>query len=250
MAILQQEMPSQDPRERARNMDEVALGYSEDQAVVEASRCLGCANAPCVKGCPVGIDVPAFLRATAGGSFDEAFEVIRESSMLPAICGRVCPQENQCMSTCTVGKAAKDPLKAVAIGRVERFLADRAREMAPKAHRASRAVSGAASVSANAKKVAVVGSGPSGLTAAADLARMGFAVTIFEAFHKAGGVTVYGIPEFRLPKAIVEEELSNLEALGVRIVCDFLVGRTRTIAELMEKDGFEAVYVATGAGCP
>jgi glutamate synthase (NADPH/NADH) small chain len=250
MAILQQEMPTQDPQERARNMDEVALGYSEDQAVVEASRCLGCANAPCVKGCPVGIDVPAFLRATAGGSFDEAFSIIRESSMLPAICGRVCPQEKQCMSACTVGKAAKDPLKAVAIGRVERFLADRAREMAPKAPAASRADVRAASVPANAKKVAVVGSGPSGLTAAADLARMGFAVTVFEAFHKAGGVTVYGIPEFRLPKAIVEEELRNLEALGVKIVCDFLVGRTRTIAELMEKDGFEAVYVATGAGLP
>ena len=247
MAIPQQEMPSQDPRERARNMDEVALGYSEDQAVVEASRCLGCASAPCVKGCPVGIDVPGFLRATAGGSFDEAFSVIRESSMLPAICGRVCPQEKQCMSACTVGKAAKDPLKAVAIGRVERFLADRAREKAPAA---SRADAGAASAPANAKKVAIVGSGPSGLTAAADLARMGFAVTVFEAFHKAGGVTVYGIPEFRLPKAIVEEELLNLESLGVKIVCDFLVGRTRTIAELMEKEGFEAVYVATGAGLP
>jgi glutamate synthase (NADPH/NADH) small chain len=260
MAILQQEMPSQDPHERARNMDEVALGYSEDQAVIEASRCLGCANAPCVKGCPVGIDVPTFLRATASGDFDGAFSVIRESSMLPAICGRVCPQEKQCMSSCTVGKAAKDPLKAVAIGRVERFLADRAREKTaskgkaagarPAAAAMARAGSGPASVPANAKKVAIVGSGPSGLTAAADLARMGFAVTVFEAFHKAGGVTVYGIPEFRLPKAIVEEELRNLEALGVKIVCDFLVGRTRTIAELMEKDGFEAVYVATGAGLP
>jgi len=260
MAIPQQEMPSQDPHERARNMDEVALGYSEDQAVVEASRCLGCANAPCVKGCPVGIDVPAFLKATAAGDFDVAFSVIRESSMLPAICGRVCPQEKQCMSSCTVGKAARDPLKAVAIGRVERFLADRARAMASAADPAAAkgaqsparaaARSGAVSTPANAKKVAIVGSGPSGLTAAADLARMGFAVTVFEAFHKAGGVTVYGIPEFRLPKAIVEEELRNLEALGVRIVCDFLVGRTRTIEELMEKDGFEAVYVATGAGLP
>jgi len=257
MAIPQQEMPSQDPRERARNMDEVALGYSEDQAIVEASRCLSCANAPCIKGCPVGIDVPGFLKATACGSFDEAFSVIRESSMLPAICGRVCPQEKQCMSSCTVGKAAKDPLKAVAIGRVERFLADRARAMsaATGARRPADAAAtardiGAASVSANAKKVAIVCSGPSGLTAAADLARMGFDVTVFEAFHKAGGVTVYGIPEFRLPKAIVEEELRNLEDLGVRIVCDYLVGRTRTIEELMDKDGFEAVYVATGAGLP
>lgn len=244
MAILQQEMPSQDPKERARNMDEVAIGYSEDQAVVEASRCLGCANAPCVKGCPVGIDVPAFLRATAGGGFDEAFAVIRESSMLPAICGRVCPQEKQCMSACTVGRAAKDPLKAVAIGRIERFLADRDRERS----RGVRPICRKAPE--GSRKVAIVGSGPSGLTAAADLARMGFAVTVFEAFHKAGGVTVYGIPEFRLPKAIVEEELRNLEVLGVKIVCDFLVGRTRTIEALMEEDGFEAVYVATGAGLP
>jgi glutamate synthase (NADPH/NADH) small chain len=261
--IPQQDMPAQDPVARSRNMKEVALGYSEDQAVVEANRCLGCANAPCVAGCPVCIDIKGFLKDTAEGRFDDAFATIRKSSMLPAICGRVCPQEKQCMAACTVGKIEKDPEKAVAIGRIERYLADRARAAKPSVRigggvaPASRETGEPASRGTDApkatpsgKKVAIVGSGPSGLTAAADLARLGHAVTIFEAFHKPGGVTVYGIPEFRLPKAIVEEEVRELESLGVNIVCDFLVGRTRTVRELMEKDGFHAVYVANGAGLP
>ncbi len=243
-AIPQQDMPAQEPRVRARNMQEVAIGYSEDQAVVESARCLGCANAPCVSGCPVGIDIRGFLKETAAGKFDDAFSIIRKSSMLPAICGRVCPQEKQCMAACTVGKAEKDPEKAVAIGRVERFLADRA-----SAKQKGAAVS-VAKPAPSGKKIAIVGSGPSGLTTAADLARLGHSVTIFEAFHKPGGVTVYGIPEFRLPKSIVDEEVKNLKALGVEIVCDYLVGRTRTVRDLMEKDGFSAVYVANGAGLP
>jgi glutamate synthase (NADPH/NADH) small chain len=255
-AIPQQEMPAQHPEIRAGNMSEVALGYSEDQAVVEAHRCLDCRNAPCVAGCPVGIDIPGFLRDAAAGRFDQAFATIRKSSMLPAICGRVCPQEKQCMATCTVGKIEKDPEKAVAIGRVERFLADRARALkrenaAPNAAGAAETIPlPAARPAVAGKKVAVVGSGPSGLTAAADLARAGYAVTVFEAFHKPGGVAVYGIPEFRLPKAIVEEEVSGLRKLGVDIVCDFLVGRTRTVRELLDADGFRAVCLANGAGLP
>jgi glutamate synthase (NADPH/NADH) small chain len=244
-AIPQQEMPSQEASARRRNMGEVALGYGEDQAVVESMRCLGCASKPCVAGCPVSLDIPAFLAQAAAGSFDEALAIIKKDSMLPAICGRVCPQEKQCMSDCTVGKIEKDPEKSVAIGRVERFLADRGRALA-----ASRPSGAAPSPKASGFKVAVVGSGPSGLSAAADLARAGHEVTVYEAFHKPGGVAVYGIPEFRLPKSIVEEEAASLEALGVRIVCDFLVGRTRTVAELMEKDGFAAVYIASGAGLP
>jgi len=253
-AIPQQDMPSQDPAARRRNMEEVALGYSEDQAIVEASRCLRCRTAPCVGGCPVSIDIPAFIRETAEGRFDEAFETIRKSSMLPAICGRVCPQERQCMAACTVGKALKDPEKAVAIGRIERFLADRAREQAAPHDRTEaqplEKPRGTRAVGGSAKQVAIVGSGPSGLTAAAALARLGYGVTVFEAFHKAGGVTVYGIPEFRLPKKIVEEEVKALKDMGVNFVMDFLVGRTRTVRELMAEDGFAAVYVANGAGLP
>jgi glutamate synthase (NADPH/NADH) small chain len=251
-AIPQQDMPSQGPALRARNMGEVALGYSEDQAVVEASRCLSCPTRPCVAGCPVGIDIPRFLGQAAAGELDAALATIRESSMLPAICGRVCPQEKQCMATCTLGRIEKDPEKSVAIGRVERFLADR-RRLSAGAGRdrpASKEAPNAPKPAPTGKRVAIVGSGPSGLTAAADLARLGHEVTVFEAFHKPGGVAVYGIPEFRLPKAIVEEEARSLEAMGVRIVCDFLVGRTRTLRELMEKDGFDAVYVANGAGAP
>ncbi len=239
-SIPQQEMPAQDPVARGRNMSEVALGYSEGQAILEASRCLECKNAPCVKGCPVNIDIPAFVCATARGKFDEALGIIQESSMLPAICGRVCPQEKQCMEQCTVGKIKKDPMQSVAIGRLERFLADRG----------TNSVSTVDKKPATGKKVAIVGSGPSGLTTAADLARMGHDVTIFEAFHKAGGVTVYGIPEFRLPKSIVQLEVEKLEKMGVKFVYDYLIGRTATIKELMEKQGFHAVYVANGAGLP
>jgi len=248
-AIPQQEMPAQEPKVRAKNMNEVALGYSADQAIVESERCLNCPTAPCVKGCPVAIDIPGFLKETAVGNFDKAFAIIHESSMLPAICGRVCPQEKQCMAGCTVGKVAKDPMQSVAIGRIERFLADKAREQRNSTSTKAD-VKKTAPVKPSGHKVAIVGSGPSGLTAAADLARLGHEVVVYEAFHKPGGVTVYGIPEFRLPKAIVEEEVRELESLGVHFVCDFLVGRTRTVHELLEKDGFGAVYVANGAGLP
>jgi glutamate synthase (NADPH/NADH) small chain len=239
-AIPQQEMPSQNPAVRRNNMEEVALGYSENQVIVEANRCLTCKNAPCIKGCPVSIDIPGFVGAAAKGEFDEALEIIQESSMLPAICGRVCPQEKQCMELCTVGKMFKDPMQSVAIGRIERFLADRGSSKEKSAVRPA----------ATGKKVAIVGSGPSGLTTAADLARMGHEVTVFEAFHKAGGVTVYGIPEFRLPKEIVRQEVSNLEAMGVKFKYDYLIGRTRTVKQLKEEDGFDAVYIANGAGLP
>jgi len=244
MDLPQQLMPSQAPLVRCGNMEEVALGYTENQAVAEAARCLGCKNAPCVKGCPVGIDIPGFLGETAKGNFSSALEIIRKSSMLPAICGRVCPQEKQCMAYCTVGKSRKDPMESVAIGRVERYLADR------EAEQASETAASAAPERSQPGKVAIVGSGPSGLTCAADLNRMGYDVTIFEAFHKAGGVTVYGIPEFRLPKSIVEREVEALEKRGVKIVTDFLVGRTASIRDLMDRDGFDAVYVASGAGLP
>ncbi len=239
-AIPQQEMPSQEAGVRSGNMDEVALGYTANQVVVEASRCLECKNAPCVQGCPVGINIPAFVKAAAQEDFDGALDIIKESSMLPAICGRVCPQEKQCMEQCTLGKMKKDPMQSVAIGRIERFLADRNADTPAAVEMAA----------PTGKKVAIVGSGPSGLTTAADLARFGHKVTIFEAFHKAGGVTVYGIPEFRLPKSIVQKEVENLQAMGVDFVYDFLVGRTRTVKELMEEDGFDAVYIANGAGLP
>lgn len=240
-AIPQQDMPSQEAGIRSANMEEVALGYSENQVIVEASRCMECKNAPCIKGCPVNIDIPGFVAAAAKAEFDQALEIIKDSSMLPAICGRVCPQEKQCMELCTLGKIKKDPMQSVAIGRIERFLADRGAEKEqPPVEKAP----------SSGKKVAIVGSGPSGLTTAADLAKLGHEVTVFEAFHKAGGVTVYGIPEFRLPKAIVQKEVDSLEAMGVNFVYDYLIGRTRTIKELMEKDGYDSVYVANGAGLP
>lgn len=238
--IPQQDMPAQDPIRRGGNMSEVALGYTENQAIAEASRCLVCKNAPCVKGCPVSIDIPGFICETAKGNFDRGLEIIQESSMLPAICGRVCPQEKQCMELCTVGKMNKDPMASVAIGRIERYLADRG------AHKES----SVEILPPTGKKVAIVGSGPSGLTTAADLARLGHEVTVFEAFHKAGGVTVYGIPEFRLPKSIVQREVDKLESMGVNFVYDYLIGRTRTVRELKEQDGFDAVYIANGAGLP
>ena len=242
MAIPPQEMPSQDPKTRARNMKEVALGYTAEMAKTEASRCLGCANAPCMAGCPVKIRIPEFLAKAAAGDFDGAIAKIRESSLLPGICGRVCPQEKQCQANCTLGKALKDVNKAVAIGRVERFCADLQRESGKQTPAAVKPATG--------KRVAVIGSGPAGIAAAADIRRAGHDVTIFEAFHKPGGVLVYGIPEFRLPKAIVQNEIDGLKAMGVKFETNYVVGRTRRIADLVEKDGFDAVFIGTGAGLP
>ena len=242
LAIPLQDMPAQDPLVRARNMNEVALGYYEEQARVEASRCLQCRNAPCVAGCPVQIDIPRFIGHIAAGDMPAAIATIKETSLLPSVCGRVCPQETQCQAPCTVGKSLKSVDLAVAIGRLERYAADWERE------------SGAAAAPTVApetgKKVAVVGTGPAGITVAADTRRAGHHVVMFEAFHKAGGVLVYGIPEFRLPKAIVRAELETLQQMGVEIRTNFVVGRTRKVADLIEKDGFDAVFIGSGAGLP
>ncbi|MDA3809500.1 MAG: NADPH-dependent glutamate synthase [Spirochaetaceae bacterium] len=241
-AIPLQEMPSQDPEIRRSNMKEVALGYTENQVKLEAMRCLQCKNAPCIQGCPVAINIPGFLAAAAKGNFKESINIIKKSSSLPAICGRVCPQESQCMATCTVGKTEKDVMRAVQIGRVERYVADWERE--------NNQIEIPTVAPLTGKKVAIVGSGPSGLTAAFDLRKEGHDVTVYEAFHKNGGVTVYGIPEFRLPKAIVEVEIDTLIQMGVKIVTNFMVGKTRKLKDLLIKDGFDAVYIAAGAGLP
>lgn len=242
MAIPVCPMPSQDPAVRCRNMKEVALSYGEDQAVLEAKRCLNCKNRPCVALCPVSIDIPRFVGFVAQRKFREALDVILESSLLPSICGRVCPQENQCQKNCTVGKAHKNVDEAVAIGRIERFVADWAME---------NGISSIPPVAPDSgKKVAVVGSGPASIAAAADLRKAGHDVYMFEALHKTGGVLVYGIPEFRLPKALVEREIGKLKDMGVHIETNYLVGRTRTIHELMEEDGFDAIFIGTGAGLP
>jgi glutamate synthase (NADPH/NADH) small chain len=242
MAIPMQEMPTQDKVLRRSNMNEVSLGFSAEQAQVEALRCLQCKNAPCVQGCPVKIDIPAFLHAAGEGRFDDSVEIIRNSSLLPAVCGRVCPQESQCQEVCTLGKALKSVDLAVGIGRVERFVADLQRESGKQMPPTVKAATG--------KKVAVIGSGPAAITAAADIRREGHDVTIFEAFHKPGGVLVYGIPEFRLPKAIVQQEIDILEAMGVKIETNFVVGRTRKLQDLLDKDGFNAVFIGSGAGLP
>ena len=215
MAIPQQEMPSRNPKERARQMAEVALGYTEEQAVVEANRCLQCKNKPCISGCPVNVQIPEFIAEIAKGEFKKAVDIIKQTSLLPAICGRVCPQEKQCQGQCTVGKVYKSGEKAVSIGRLERFVADWERE--------NKKVTMPEIAPKTGKKVAVIGAGPAGLTVAADCARAGHSVTVFEAFHKAGGVMMYGIPEFRLPKAIVQEEIDNLKKMGVDFECNFLV---------------------------
>ena len=242
LAIPAQEMPAQAPKVRCQNMQEVTLGYSAAQARLEAMRCLQCKNAPCVQGCPVGIRIPAFLKAAATGQFDEAVAIIRENSLLPAVCGRVCPQEVQCQAPCTLGKVLKDVDKAVSIGRVERYVADLQRENGQQGQPEVKPATG--------RKVAVIGSGPASITVAADVRREGHDVTMFEAFHKPGGVLIYGIPEFRLPKVIVQKEIDTLIAMGVRLETNYVVGRTRKIKDLMEQDGFDAVFVGTGAGLP
>jgi glutamate synthase (NADPH/NADH) small chain len=239
-SIPPQPMPEQDPKKRAQNVNEVALGYTETQARLEALRCLGCKNAPCVEGCPVRIRIKDFIAAIADGDCKKALDIIKENSLLPAVCGRVCPQEAQCQLTCTVGRKFKDPTKSVSIGRLERFAADfdHDNESVP------------AVAPGTGMKVAIIGSGPGGIVVAADTRRAGHDVTIFEAFHKPGGVMVYGIPEFRLPKAIVQKEIDTLKKMGVKIVCNFVVGRTRTISRMMKEDGFDAVYIGVGAGLP
>jgi len=239
-AIPPQQMPEQDSVARRRTMTEVALGYTATQARLEALRCLGCANAPCVEGCPVRIRIKDFITEIAAGRFDKALAIIKENSLLPAVCGRVCPQEVQCQERCTVGKKFKDPTMSVSIGRLERYVADLDKGNAETPHIAP----------PTGKKVAVIGSGPGGIVVAADTRRAGHEVTLFEAFHKPGGVMVYGIPEFRLPKTIVQKEIDVLKQMGVNIVCNFIVGRTRTIEQLMKEDGFDAVYVGVGAGLP
>ncbi|GHV94893.1 oxidoreductase [Spirochaetia bacterium] len=242
MAIPVQAMPAQDPIARGKNMSEVALGYGEEQARLEAERCLGCKNEPCVKGCPVGVPIPRFIGEIQKGDFKAAVDAIKETNLLPAVCGRVCPQEKQCQLECTLGKSLKDVEQAVAIGRLERFVADWEREQGK--------VNVPAVKKSTGKKVAIVGSGPAGLTVAADLIREGHEVTIFEAFHKTGGVMVYGIPEFRLPKAIVQAEVEILKSMGVKIETNYLVGRTRTIGDFLGDDHFDAVFIGVGAGLP
>lgn len=230
-------MPSQEPNVRNKNFGEVALGYTYEMAVNEAKRCLHCPKKPCQGGCPVGIDIPAFIAKVAEGDIEAAYTILSSASALPAVCGRVCPQETQCEGVCVRGVKGEP----VAIGRLERFVADWHRE-----HNTQKPQKPAA----NGHKVAVIGAGPSGLTCAGELAKAGYAVTIYEALHLAGGVLVYGIPEFRLPKSIVQQEIDGLKALGVDIETNMVIGKVLTIDELMGEMGFEAVYVASGAGLP
>ncbi len=237
MSLKKNPMPAQEPEVRARNFKEVALGYTAEQAIDEANRCLNCKNPVCVKGCPVNVPIPQFIKKVQEGDFEGAYQVISLTSSLPAVCGRVCPQETQCEAKCIRGIKGEP----VAIGRLERFVADYHNENATEAPVAPES---------NGHKVAVVGSGPAGLTCAGDLAKKGYDVTVFEAFHLAGGVLVYGIPEFRLPKAIVQKEVDTLKALGVKIETNMVIGKTLTIDELMEEYGFEAVFVGSGAGLP
>lgn len=229
-------MQEQDPRVRRSNFKEVALGYTLEEAVQEAKRCLQCKKPMCVEGCPVNVRIPQFIAAIAQGEIEKAFRIIRQTNNLPAICGRVCPQETQCEQKCILGKRGEP----VAIGRLERFAADYCME---------RGIEDKVDIKANGKKVAVVGAGPAGLTAAADLAKLGYEVTIFEAFHEPGGVLIYGIPEFRLPKALVKKEIEGLKKLGVNILTNVIIGKTMTIDELFEQ-GYKAVFIGSGAGLP
>ena len=237
MSLKKNPMPEQDPILRAKNFDEVALGYTEEQAVAEANRCLNCKNPLCRTGCPVSVRIPEFIAKVVERDFDAAYDILTSTNSLPAVCGRVCPQEKQCESKCIRGKKGE----SVAIGRLERFVADY--------HNAKKDKAPVAVPPSNGHRVAVIGSGPSGLTCAGDLRKMGYDVTIFEAFHKSGGVLVYGIPQFRLPKEIVQVEIDNLIAMGVKIVNNAVIGKSETVDELFE-DGFEAVYIGSGAGLP
>ena len=232
-------MPEQPADIRNKNFEEVALGYTKEMAVDEAQRCLNCPKPRCVEGCPVNVEIPKFIKAVAEENFAEAIKILKRKNSLPAVCGRVCPQENQCESKCVLGIKGEP----VAIGRLERFVADYARQNVLDAVETG-------DIAPKGKKVAIVGSGPSGSTAAGDLAKLGYEVTLYEAFHVAGGVLMYGIPQFRLPKEIVQHEIQALKDLGVKIVVNAVIGRTFTIKELMEEEGFDAVYVGTGAGLP
>ena len=240
MADMLKKVPvrEQDPKVRATNFEEVCLGYNKEESMEEAARCLNCKNAKCVQGCPVNIDIPAFIHQVKEGNFEEAYKVIGKSSALPAVCGRVCPQETQCEGKCIRGIKGEP----VSIGKLERFVADWAKENGIKPE---------APATKNGHKIAVIGSGPSGLTCAGDLAKMGYDVTIFEALHQPGGVLVYGIPEFRLPKdKVVKEEVENVKSLGVTINTNVIIGKSTTVDELLENEGFEAVFIGSGAGLP
>lgn len=237
MSLTRCPMPSQDPAVRSKNFDEVALGYTYEMAVEEAKRCLHCKHKPCVSGCPVGIDIPAFVEKVAAGEIEEAYQIIHQASSLPAVCGRVCPQESQCEGKCVRGIKGE----SVGIGRLERFVADWHREHSTETP---------AVPAQNGMKIAVIGSGPSGLTCAGELAKMGYAVTVFEALHTPGGVLVYGIPEFRLPKSIVQNEIDNLRAMGVKVMTDMVIGKVVSIDELLGEYGYDAVFIGSGAGLP
>ncbi|MCR5702125.1 MAG: NADPH-dependent glutamate synthase [Lachnospiraceae bacterium] len=237
MSMNKNPMPAQEPDVRNKNFDEVTLGYTKEMAIDEAGRCLNCKNKPCVTGCPVQINIPEFIAKVAEGDFEGAYQVINESSSLPAVCGRVCPQETQCESKCVRGIKGEP----VAIGRLERFVAD---------YHNANCKEAAKKPESNGHKVAVIGSGPSGLACASDLAKKGYEVTVFEALHVAGGVLAYGIPEFRLPKAIVQKEVDGLKELGVKIETNVVIGKTISIDELMKDYGFESVFIGSGAGLP
>jgi glutamate synthase (NADPH/NADH) small chain len=237
MSLKKVVMPEQKPDIRNKNFDEVTLGYTSDMAIEEAQRCLNCKNRPCVAGCPVVVQIPEFILLVALGRFEEAFQKINETNSLPAVCGRVCPQEVQCEAECVRGKKGEP----VAIGRLERFVADWHRQNTETIINKPRL---------NGHKVAVIGAGPASLTCAGDLAKMGYSVTVFEAFHVAGGVLMYGIPEFRLPKAIVQQEIENLKALGVTIMVNMVIGKVLSIDELVNDLGYEAIFVGSGAGLP
>ena len=239
MSMTKNPIPEQEPLVRNKNFDEVALGYTEEIAVDEAKRCLNCRQHPCVSGCPVNVRIPEFIAKVAEGEFEEAYKIITSTNSRPAVCGRVCPQEHQCEGKCVRGIKGE----SVGIGRLERFVADWHAAHADPNAKVEKPVS-------NGHRVAVVGSGPAGLTCAGDLARMGYEVTVYELFHKAGGVLVYGIPEFRLPKAIVAREVAALEEMGVKIVTDAVIGRAISIDELLTEEGFEAVFLGSGAGLP